>query len=342
MPDGPLRYAAYHRLGGEPNVVVDGSPTEATVLTLSHWPKTPCPAGLEGDLSAQMAFAYLDRLNRTDPTDLHGEARLVSNNHFDQDGLVSVFALISPREALARRDLLIDLAGAGDFATYTSRTAARISMTVSAFADPDRSPIGPAPGDYNDWTALLYEEVPGRLADICDHPDTYRELWAEEDAELSAAEAAIASGAVRIEEEPHLDLTIVTAGDDAPRNGGHRFGGQRVTGLHPMAVHNATARLATLFVTGQHYEFCYRYESWVQYRSRLPRPRVDLTPLADELTELEPHGRWVFDGVGALTPRLRLEGADASTMAPADFRSRLTGYMAHAAPAWDPYARAQP
>ena len=89
-----LRYAPYDEMAGALNVVVDGSATAGTVLCLSHWPNTPAPAGLEADLSAQMALAYLDRF------DLHGSAELVSNNHFDQDGLISVYALVAGKTAV--------------------------------------------------------------------------------------------------------------------------------------------------------------------------------------------------------------------------------------------------
>ncbi len=100
-------------------MVVDGSPTDGTVLCLSHWPGIAVAPGLEADLSAEMALAYLGRFDR------HGGAGAVSNNHYDQDGLVGVFALVAPDDALARRDLLVEVARAGDFAVTTSRDAAR-------------------------------------------------------------------------------------------------------------------------------------------------------------------------------------------------------------------------
>jgi len=55
----PLRFVGYHRLADTPNVVVDGSPTASTVLTLSHWPGSPTPEHLLDDLSAQIAFRAL-------------------------------------------------------------------------------------------------------------------------------------------------------------------------------------------------------------------------------------------------------------------------------------------
>jgi hypothetical protein len=327
-----LRYVGYPALDGVPNVIVDGAATDGTVLTLSHWPQSPIPPGLQADLSAQMAFAYLYR------GDLHTPAEVVSNNHFDQDGLVSVFALTDPTSALDRRALLTDVAAAGDFATYRQRDAARVSMTISAFADADRSPLGPPPADYGAWTATLYEELLGRLVELSDHPDRYRQWWAEEDATLTASEELFASGRVAIEEVSALDLAVLTIPTDAPDAGGHRFGGRWVKGLHPMAVNNATERGAVLSVRDHRYEFTYRYESWVQYHSRRPRLRVDLGPLADELTADEPgNARWVWEGASVLTPRLYLDGGDDSAIDPEPFRARLERFLTGAPPAWDPY-----
>jgi hypothetical protein len=326
----PLHYRRSDQLDGAANVVVDGSPGPGTVLTLSHWPGSPTIAGISDDLSAQMAFHYLAAPDR------HGRAELVSNNHFDQDGLAGLFALSRPSEAVPRRKLLIDLAAAGDFGTYRDRTAARLSMAIAAYADPARSPLE-LEDDYHDRCAQLYTELLGRLPELCDRPEGCRELWAEEDAELSAGEAAIAAGAVRIEEVPELDLAVVTVLGPAPDRGGHRFAHHWAHGLHPMAVNNATQRSAVLEVRDRHYQLTYRYEGWVQYRSRPIRRRVDLTPLADELSRDEPgQARWCFDGPGHLAPRLRLEGADGSALEPADFRRRLERFMAAAPPAWDP------
>ena len=296
-------YVPYHLLEGRPNLIVDGSATEGTVLTLSHWPKSPCPPGLEEDLSAEMAFAYLARL------DLHGEATAVSNNHFDQDGLVSLFALVQPETAMPRRQMLTELARAGDFGTYSNRDAARASMVISKFADPARSPVGSGGSDYLQWTSQLYEKLLPRVTEICEQVDGYRDMWEDEDAALDSSEEAIASGRVRIEEDPQLDLAVVHVGQDAPRSGGHLFAGDWRMGLHPMAINNATERFTVLVVTGRRYELYYRYESWVQYRSARPRARVDLAPFVDELNSVETSdGSWVASKVSALIPTLKFRG----------------------------------
>ncbi len=330
-----LHYAPYGDLQGAPSVVVDGSPTEGTVLCLSHWPGIGSPPEFAADLSAEMAFEYVAAFDR------HADATVVSNNHFDQDGLVGVFALVAPEDALARRALLVEIARAGDFAVTRSRTAARISMVLSAYADPERSPLPDLPTDDDARTAALYRDVLGRLPEICDRPDRWRALWAEEDEILTGSEAALAAGSAAISEVPDVDLAVVTVPERAPRGGGHRFGGQWVRGLHPMAVHNATNRGAVLTIRGRHYELAYRYESWVQFRTRAVRPRVDLVPLAERLSAAEEANggtvQWAAEPVSALTPTLAPTAGEESGLDPAVVRTLIESHLRTTPPAWDPY-----
>ena len=99
----PLRYMRYEELAGTPNVVVDGSSGPDTRLVLSHWPGSPTPDFVRDDLSAQIALRALDH------PELFDGIEAVSNNHFDQDGLMSVYALTEPDGATARRDRVIDV-----------------------------------------------------------------------------------------------------------------------------------------------------------------------------------------------------------------------------------------
>jgi len=60
------------------------------------------PAALRADTSAEIVFNYLDA------PDAHVGVDGVSNNHFDEDGLIGIFALMQP--ALAAVELLPQLA----------------------------------------------------------------------------------------------------------------------------------------------------------------------------------------------------------------------------------------
>jgi len=337
MPFLPLRYQPYEATETVPNVVVDGSPNAATELTLSHWPGLRAPVGathdLAADLSAQMAFRYVDFA-----TSLHGSAAVVTNNHFDQDGLISMYALSRPSDALRRRALLEDVAAAGDFATFRDRRAARLSMSIAAYADRTRSPLAPLPTDYGQTCAVLYSELLGRLPALVDRLDDHRSLWQDEDRELTDSQAALAGGDVVIEEHAAVDLAVVTMSDAAAGWSGHRFAGRQFDGIHPMALNNATDRFALLLVRGRRYCFTYRYETWVQYRSRRPRLRVDLSPLAAELTSREAgNTTWQADPVGELTPQLRPVDDAESSISSDDLVMLIVEHLNNAPAAWNPY-----
>jgi hypothetical protein len=336
----PLRFVPYRESTTLPNVVVDGSPNGGTVLVLSHWPGLPTPADCAADTSAQMAFRYLDQ-----GAGLHGDAAVVTNNHFDQDGLAGVYALTNPADALHRRELLEALACAGDFAVSTDRAAARLSMAVAALGDRARTPLDDIPTDYDEASALLYahalELLPGWMTD----PASCRSLWAEEDAELDAGIAAIESGSVTIEEDPEVDLAVVTLSPSG-RSAGHRFVGRSFGGVHPMALHAATERSVILAldpVEGRHHLTC-RYEGWVQFRSRPIRARVDLLPLAEQLTSAEGAGvRWVATPPSDLTPELLTAGdGPGSSLDPQALVGAVTDHLRAAPPAWNPYDVGQP
>ena len=215
-------------------------------------------------------------------------------------------------------------------------------MVLSAYADPLRSPLRDLPsGDYDALTAVLYSELLGRLPELCDHPDRCRDLWGEEDATLLASERAITSGGVVIHEVHDLDLAVIEVPESAPDAGGHRFAGSWVSGLHPMAIHNATDCGALLNVRGRRYEFTYRYESWVQFRSRPVRPRVDLAGLAARLSECEADAGgssvWVAEHVSSLTPTLAPAGGAESELSARVVRDHVESHLRQAPPAWDPY-----
>lgn len=329
----PLRYAGYAASAEVPNIVVDGAPNPGTVLAITHWPGYPTPPGLEADLSAQMAYRYLDH------PPPHPPAEVVTNNHFDQDGLVAVHALAGRPGAEASglsearlRELLIDVAAAGDFDTYRHRDAARAAMALAAWSDPDRSPLGAqlqALG-WAEQTTLLYEETLGLLVPLALHPERHRALWADDDARLTATEQALAAGTITVAERPDLDLAVVTIttrsrGDDDP-----------FAGVHPYAVNNATGAFRQLWVRPPWYRYTDRYETWIQYRSRRPLPRVDLRPLAERLTGLGPGGTtWRADAPGSITPTLEPDGP--SDLDPVTVEAELTAHLRTAPPAWDPY-----
>ncbi len=327
-------FVPYEELGDIPNIVVDGAASSATAITLSHWPKSGTPHPLKADTSAEIVFIYLDA------SEFHVDANAVSNNHFDEDGLIGLFTLIEPDAAIRMRDLLIDAAHAGDFAAYQDRRAARVAFTVSSFADPDTSPLDPMIFDmpYAEQCAALYQEILPCVGEIAADTEHFKNYWEREDRILDESEQAIRDGQVTIREIPDVDLAVVAVPETQAPSTVHRFTWASKAHCHPMAIHNATRCNRILNMQGRQYSFLYRYESWVQYMTVAIPPRIDLTPLAEELTSDEPGDAvWTFEGVSEITPALTLSDGNDSAIAPENFQARLIAFLESAPAAWDPY-----
>lgn len=331
-----MKFVAFTELASTPNVIVDGAAAASTVLALSHWPRSGTPEALRADTSTEIVFNYLGTPR------FHVDVDVVSNNHFDEDGLVGIFALVDPVAADRHRDLLIDVAQAGDFGSVRTRQAARIAFVLSAYAEADQSPLSKDIFDlpYPSLTGELYVKLLELFPRLLDSLDAYRSLWEDEDERLTASEMLIERGVITIEEQPDLDLAIVRLPDDLGSAQATHVTKDvlRLTECHPYALHTRTPCTRLIVIQGERVEVQYRYEGWVQFASRRPAARVDLSALADELSREEaPGGTWRFDGVDRITPKLRFIGDSASAIPADSVTRRVIHALRTGAPAWNPY-----
>jgi hypothetical protein len=289
-----VKYVPYSKLSGVPNIIVDGAAQEDTVLTLSHWPGSGTPSEFRADTSTEIVLNYL-----TTPGAKKEHApkvRAVSINHFDEDGLCAVWAMLQPKLALQQRDLLVDVATAGDFNTYRRPQAAKVVFTIRSYADPAMSPVIEALEGGDGTGSARYQALLPLLQGFMEDTDRYGPYWDEEWSTMLKSKTAMVMGEVELHEVPHVDLAVAQAPE----------------ALHPMVLYNNTERLRVLTaLPGGYYCLRYRYETWVQFASRAVMPRVDLTPLLPRLQELEQgQVQWTFDGSSAVTPALQPLGAD--------------------------------
>lgn len=332
-----VRYMPWREVGARPNIVVDGAPLRSTVLTLSHWPNNATPERYRRETSTETVFAWLER---HDPARVATSvATIVTNNHYDEDGLFSMFALTAPRRALALRDLLADAARTGDFGTCRSRDAVRLCAVIEAYADPQRSPLPRRTfaGPESARTAALYRAMLPLLPRLVAELPTLGRYWRDGEAHLAASEALIAGGRAAIEEEPELDLAIIRVPEECEPRPVWRYLRREEHALHPFAIHGATRCGRLVRIQGRRIEFQYRYESWLAVPSRRPAMRVDLAPFCRWLNRRERHGEWTWEDTLDIAPRLRLAGGAASSISPEAFLRALRRALATLPPAWDPY-----
>ena len=96
--------------GDVPAISCDGL-VPGTALDLTHWQGNHTPGRFKADTSTEIALNFV-----ISPEAGQQWATAVAvNNHFDTDGVLSVWALLEPAAALARRDVLVAAAEAGDF-----------------------------------------------------------------------------------------------------------------------------------------------------------------------------------------------------------------------------------
>ncbi len=338
----PLAYQPYEALEERPHVMVDGAARRASVVTLSHWPQAPTPLVLARDLSVEIALAFVRAVNGERPTRRRDRATVdglcaaaataeaVTNDHFDEDGLMSVLALTDPEFALANEARLVAVADCGDFGVVRSAEAAWISFAIGPLAEQE---AGEGAG-----TSERYSSMIERVAHLIEHPREYEPMWHEEMQLFSAGCAAIDRAEVIIEEDV-ADLAVVTrTGSTAKRGSSRLVGASGGLPVHAAAVHSATTSSRILAFDDDRCELYFRYEGWVRFVSRPVPLRPGLEELAAELTALEPGTTtWEANPVGAIVGRLRPAGEGVTELDPAVVADRVRSYLMTAPPAWDPF-----
>ncbi len=287
-------------LEGVPNVIVDGLANAATVLSLSHWPRSATPESLKADTSAEIVFKYL---RSPDAGALRGDVEAVSNNHFDVDGLMGIWAMLNPDDALEHAELIVAIAECGDFERWSGEHATKAVCALVGLETMAASPLHKGLAEIVDAverTAYLYNEmlpfVPSLLREI----ESLEEFWRDEYERIVAGRRLFEAGKAEVREMPELDLAIVTLPE----------------AVHPIAVNEQTECSRVLLdIEEFRYVVQYRYESWVEYQSRDVPARIDLVPFADFLQTFEGNpGYWKADDVASIVPLLRLqdEGEDVA------------------------------
>jgi hypothetical protein len=162
-------------------------------LDLSHWQGNRTPQRYKADTSTEIALGFVVSQEAVE----QWPSAVAVNNHFDTDGVLSVWTLLEPEQALAQRDLLIAAAEAGDFDEWPALDRGLwLDAAVRAL------------GSRADDDATAYQAVLGQLPKLIENLDERRDLWGDEWEVLQAAVASLESGRLRAERCGVLGLLI--------------------------------------------------------------------------------------------------------------------------------------
>jgi hypothetical protein len=287
-----MRFRQYTRdLQNLDKIIVDGNKC-GVGIQLSHWPGNTTPAQFKADLSLDIVLRLLASPDRA----IHlPDADLVTNDHYDADGLLAIWALLNSTESPEHASALQAAAEAGDFYEFTSPEAVQFDLIVRAFESLEKSPLArqiAGVADAQRWqvaTEALLSEMPGLLYE----PERYRHLWEDEYRKLLEKISRLHSGSVEVRERRAEHLSVISTGfplDHFTRNIAAR--GHRIL---------ETVREPE----GSTYELYYREFLWYDIVSRSRTPKHRLFHAAEKLNELESPetcGSW---GVTKWSPALR-------------------------------------
>lgn len=280
-----------------PKLSVDGTVDNA--IHFSHWNGNHTPESVKADTSTETVLNVVAAPNRLELT---RSIDLVTNNHFDTDGLLSVWAMLTGERALSLRDRLIAAAEAGDFSEFSSVDAVRVSIVIQGSDSPidkSGSPLAAQlAGKPVSDEAQQYVLVLPHVEDVITNIDQYESLWRGPWKRIEIALDSFAKGTSRVEEIDDAKLSVVTLGREAFGPSG--FNADQHSAPFTAISHNAHGELfliATPLNDGWAYRIDYPYYSWAETVVRPRIARRELSELMNQLNELEKNSaaRWRLD-----------------------------------------------
>lgn len=308
-----------------PKLCVDGL-LPGVGVHLSHWDGNATPTHLKADTSTEIALNFV----RAEPDrPVAPGVSLVSNNHFDTDGALSVWAALHGERALDHRDLLVAAAEAGDFCELSSEAGVRVSLALQGTDD---APWPLAPGAAGD-EARAYELALPRIGELLRDPGAFERLWRNGWDRLMAAVDSFTRGASTVANVLDGRLSLVVLDPSIARGG--RF--HPTTGDLPSMAISTRARgewiaVATPRPGGWTWRVERAFHAWADTVVRPRYQRRPAAPAVAALAALEPSGAGEWRaGKGSMGPVLTYAAADGtpavSRLSPDEVAAALAGAL---------------
>ncbi len=325
-----MRFEFYHSgLEATPKLSVDGTVDNA--LHFSHWEGNQTPVQLKADTSTEIALNLVGAPNKNELT---RGIELVTNNHFDTDGVLSVWTVLTGERALDLRELLIPAAEAGDFSEFRNDAAVRASIVIQGSDQPTLGEESGSPLAYqlagqevND--ARAYDLVLPEVERVLTKTNEYESLWRSAWDKIATAMESFERGTSKVVEFADAGVSLVTLAPEVFSSSG--FNPTRHAAPYTAITRYAHGQLfviTTPLYDGWVYRIDYPYYSWAETIVRPRIPRRDFSQLLIELNQLERQkdGIWKLD-TSEMTSAIKFLGSDgtlaASSLNPDDVARAL-------------------
>jgi hypothetical protein len=310
-----MRFEFYHAgLENVPKLSVDG--TVSNSIHFSHWEGNETPAELKADTSTEILLNLVASPNREQHT---RGIELVTNNHFDTDGVLSVWTILTGEPALQLRDKLIPAAEAGDFSEFTNEDAIRASITIQGSDQPIAneeagSPLARFLAGRPVDDAQAYELVLAQVEDVLVNTNNYEALWRDAWERIVVAVDSFERNDSQVHEYAAAKISLVTLSPNVFSTSG--FNPTRHSAPYTAISRYARGELfviATPLRDGWAYRIDYPYYSWAETKVRPHIQRRDFTQALADLNAREKNhnGTWRLDN-NEMTSAVKFLDADGA------------------------------
>ncbi|MEM8886851.1 MAG: DUF6687 family protein, partial [Bacteroidota bacterium] len=240
-----MEFLPFHEVKNHQEVVIVDSYFKGRSM-LSHWRGAPIPDGLGDDSSTGIVLNAI-KAN-------HSSVKLpfVSNNHFDIDGFLGIWALLYPELALEHEALLREAALIGDFREWKigsarSLEALKLCCWINSV---ERKRFYEPFGEKDEAASCVpkYAYFLPLLKDFLQEPHAFRQEWEEEFA-LILDQQELLETKGQIERIGELHIQIVKSPEP----------------LHYYVLFQDSEQMDMVLsmYAGNRYELEYKYVSWV-------------------------------------------------------------------------------
>jgi len=239
---------------------------------LSHWVGNKTPEALKADTATEVVFRYLAHPHRRD---FFPEVRIVTNNHFDTDGLLAVWALLNFRKPQPSSGRFIAAAEAGDFASFSSEEGLQVNFLIQALCQSRESPFWNDLASYRGpREAGCYKMLLPIVPNLFWKKASYQSLWEPPFKRLLHSMSLFEKGLVGLEEYEAEGLSVVVSDQkQMPQAIDHYCQGNLF-----LLVEDRQKALG-----GFAYELLYRRYAWAETVTRPRIPQLPMEPLAEKL-----------------------------------------------------------
>ncbi len=272
------------KLAKKPKLSVDG--IVPVSLHFSHFKGNKTPPRYKADTGTEIALKVAE-----DSSFDRNRVPICTNNHYDTDGVLAVWAMCLPEDAVLSKDIAVKAAECGDFNHYTTDEAFKVDAAIEGYRNSPNSPYAATIAGLDTAAAdgYVYQKLSHMFPDLWQEINKHKILWDHPLDDVNKSFDAFRAKSFSVKEFWDEWLSVVE-GPFAP---------------HPVAVDRFCQGRVFLLShlspvrKGTSFEVAYAYYSWADTVQREKIEWVEMAPLAEKLNNQDKgDGKWLTRWAG--------------------------------------------